>query len=653
MVVRKESENPNLFLESCRVNTAVVSTKKTALFTTWKTNGSILSIARDIMEINKTVPRDGDCFFTVESWPKIKDIAWRRKITDEVTHMSVFYKGMDLSFLPQGADEGMQVKDFDGTVTEPLALAKKYGVNSVRLRLWNEPEKVPEAKGYCNLAHTLRMAKEIKKYGMSLMLDFHYSDYWADPGKQTKPLAWQELHGEALAEAVYGFTRETLLALEQEGALPEVVQIGNEIRSGLLFPDGEAPDFKGMAALINAGIRGARSVADKERLKVMIHLDQGGRYRLLKDWFDQAIAQGMMDFDLIGLSYYPFWHGTFMDLKDTAQQLIEDFGKPVMVVETAHAWRRSSKGFIDDEQEKIAGIPATPAGQRQVVDMVMNIVASLPDGMGQGVYYWEPLCVPDGNGGWNESMGILSEDGTVLEAVKSFAFTREQACPGKIAKIYQPGDITCAYAQRAQLAAMLPRQIQVLYYDGTARMSGVIWEPLPADIGIGEIVLKGILTDETSAGGCRTAVRIWVADHIEKRLNLAANPQWKDGFAGWDIATSGDEVTVRLDGEKLTVMSLMNFRFTLSQHIRLEEAGVYRLRLSCRGVDTTGVDVRMFMETGEQYQDMAIHPSDEDWTVYELENIRCGAGALTFGIKITAPPIRVDFCGIRLERMDE
>lgn len=567
--------------------------------------------------------------------------------------MSVFYKGMDLSFLPQGADEGMQTKDFDGTVMEPLALAKKYGVNSVRLRLWNEPENVPGAKGYCNLAHTLSMAKEIKKYGMSFMLDFHYSDYWADPGKQTKPQAWQELHGEALAEAVYAFTRDTLLALEQEGALPEVVQIGNEIRSGLLFPDGEVPDFKGMAALINAGIRGARSVADKERLKVMIHLDQGGRYRLLKDWFDQAFAQGMMDFDLIGLSYYPFWHGTFMDLKDTAQQLIEDFGKPVMVVETAYAWRKSSKGFIDGEQEKIAGIPATPEGQKQVVDMVMNIVASLPNGMGQGVYYWEPLCVPDGSGGWNESMGILSEDGTVLEAVKAFAFTREQACPEKIARIYRPKDITCAYAQRAELAAMLPQQIQILYYDGAAGMSGVVWDPLPENIRIGEIMLEGVLTDETAARGYRTAVRIHVVDRIADRPNLAVNPQWRDGFAGWDISTSSGEAAVRLDGEELTVVSQTNFRFTLSQRIRLEEAGIYRLKASCRGVDTTGVDVRMFMETPKQYQDMVIHPSDEDWTVYEMDDIRCDADGLVFGIKIAAPPIRAAFSRIRLERMDD
>ena len=134
-------------------------------------------------------------------------------------------------------------------------------------------------------------------------------------GKQTKPLAWKELHGQALEEAVYTYTREVLLQLEKEDVLPDIVQIGNEIRSGMLFPDGAVPDYQTMAGLIIAGIRGARSVADKERLKVMIHLDQGGRYQFLKDWFDQALEQGLMDFDIIGLSYYPFWHGTFMDLR--------------------------------------------------------------------------------------------------------------------------------------------------------------------------------------------------------------------------------------------------------------------------------------------------------------------------------------------------
>ena len=137
--------------------------------------------------------------------------------------MADFYKGMDLSSLPQGIAEGMKVKDFDGTRIAPLALAKKYGVNAVRLRIWNQPENVPEAKGYCNLPHTVNRAKEIKRYEMHFMLDFHYSDFWADPGNQTKPLAWKELHGKALEEAVYAYTREVLIQLEKENVLPDIV----------------------------------------------------------------------------------------------------------------------------------------------------------------------------------------------------------------------------------------------------------------------------------------------------------------------------------------------------------------------------------------------------------------------------------------------
>lgn len=335
-----------------------------------------------------------------------------------------FCKGMDISFVPQVEADGTVAKDFDGTPIDMLELAKKYGVNAIRLRLWNEPENVPQSGGYCSLRHTLAMARRIKAQDMSFLLDFHYSDFWADPGQQKKPKAWENLTGEALEEAVYTFTKETLEALKAEGVMPDMVQIGNEIRSALLFPDGELPNVDGMVRLVNAGIRGARAAAGEEEIQIMIHLDQGGRYLFIKDWFDKAFAHGLEDFDIIGLSYYPFWHGTFMDLKQTMEQLVKDFGKPIIVAETAHAWCKSKNGFIDEAQERIAGIPATPQGQKKVLDMVMNIAASLPDKKGLGIYYWEPLCVPKGGeGGWCENMGILQADGTVMEAVKAFLFT--------------------------------------------------------------------------------------------------------------------------------------------------------------------------------------------------------------------------------------
>ena len=388
-------------------------------------------------------------------------------------------------------EKGMKTYDLDGTPTDPLELAKKHGVNAMRLRIWHTPENVPESGGYCSLERTIAMAKKIKQEGFDFLLDFHYSDWWADPGKQRKPMAWENLHGTELEEAVYTYTKKVLCALKEAGAMPDMVQIGNEIRSGLLFPDGELPDYVSMVRLVNAGIRAAREIGGKELL-IMIHLDQGGRYFYLKDWFDRAFEAGLSDFDVIGLSYYPFWHGTFNDLKETTKKLIQDFKKPIILAETAHAWRKSKNGFIDEAQEKIAGFAASPLGQRMVLDMDNTIMASLPDKMGRGIYYWEPLCIPRGDeGGWAENMGILDERGQAMEAIHSFEFVRGDAKPELPAKIYKPQRLTVQVHQNVQL----PEEVKVLYRDGNIQSHKVKWEnagAVKADE-IGTIFVKGII----------------------------------------------------------------------------------------------------------------------------------------------------------------
>lgn len=336
-----------------------------------------------------------------------------------------FYKGMDLSGLPRYREEGMQIRDFDGTVSEPFALLKKYGVNSVRLRIWKDPDNVPESGGYCSLGHTLATAKEIGKWDMHFLLDFHYSDYWADPVNQRKPKAWENLSFEELEKAVYGYTKETLLALKKEGVLPDMVQIGNEIHNGLLFPDGQAPDYAHMVRLINAGIRGARAAAGEKEMQIVLHLEEGGKYLYLKEWFENVLENGLEDFDVIGLSYYPFWHGTFADLEDTTKCLLTDYHKPIMIAETAHAWRMVPDGFIDEEQLKEVGVEASPGGQVRVLRQIMDIMSSLPERMGLGVYYWEPLCWPvAGESGWSQNMGLLDEEGRIMEAVRLFGYER-------------------------------------------------------------------------------------------------------------------------------------------------------------------------------------------------------------------------------------
>ena len=571
-----------------------------------------------------------------------------------------YYKGMDISFLQEYVEKGMKTYDVDGTQLDPLALAKKHGVNATRLRIWHTPENVPQSGGYCSLERTIAMAKKIKQGCFDFLLDFHYSDWWADPGQQRKPKAWENLHGAELEEAVYAYTKQVLCALREAGAMPDMVQIGNEIRSGLLFPDGELPAYDSMVRLVNAGIKAAREIGG-ESLLIMIHLDQGGRYFYIKDWFDHAFAAGLADFDVIGLSYYPFWHGTFTDLKETTQKLIQDFKKPIILAETAHAWRKSKNGFIDEAQEKIAGFAASPAGQRMVLDMDNTIMASLPDKMGRGIFYWEPLCIPrDGEGGWAENMGILDERGQAMEAIHSFEFVRDDARPELPAKIYQPKRLTVPIHSSVQLQ----EEVKVLSRDGSIQSHRVKWEhtgALQADA-IGTIFAKGAVDkfNEFNDGWIEPVVQeIEVVEKLTSQENLFADANWDDGLTQWETSSSEDGVNVQLYPEfedpfpappvnAVRVEGVKNFTFCISQKKENLVPGQYVLKVQYAGTDTTGVEVHLFAEKtideaaqaserSERHQTV-IHPTKE-WQEAELHFSVEGGCTLTAGLTISAPPV--------------
>lgn len=504
-----------------------------------------------------------------------------------------FYKGVDISSLPEVLAGGMYIRDFDGTYIKPFELLKKYGVNAVRLRIWHTPSNEPHSGGYCDLEHTIEMAKQVKAHGMRLMLDFHYSDFWADPAKQNKPKAWAGLSGAMLEEAVYSYTKTVLEKMRSQGVLPDMVQIGNEIRSGLLFPDGELPNYAGMVRLVNAGIRGARAAAGPGETEVMIHLDQGGRFFYLKDWFENAFANGLEDFDLIGLSYYPFWHGTFRDLKNTLERLLQEYHKPLMIVETAHAWRIGEHGFIDRVQERIAGVPATPEGQYRVLELAEQIMASLPNGQGLGIYYWEPLSIPrEGHGGWGENMGLLNQDGQVMEGIRAFLFERKNA-------------------------------------DG-----------YPLEERIAQ-------TEQNIVGGQENAAS--ASEGGQKGENLLKDAKLEAGLSQWKVNLSDPAVVAQIYPEfvdpfpappsnALRVESPKNFTFCMSQRVTVPASGIYRLSAEFKGTDTTGVDVRLFAE-GAVRREAAVHPVEHAWVRYEIGDISCQDGELEVGVRITAPPM--------------
>lgn len=248
-----------------------------------------------------------------------------------------YVRGVDISTLTAIEDKGGKYVDSNGTERDLLDILKDRGVNYVRLRLWNDPQK---SGGYNDKEDVIRLAKRVKKKGMKILLDFHYSDEWAHPGQQLRPKAWEGLSFEELKQAVYDYTVEVVGEMKAEGAMPDMVQIGNEINSGVLNGLSSDVDFEQNVALLKSGVDAVRAVEGEitdnaDKVKIMIHLAEGGKVDTFK-WYFKELSKGELDYDIIGLSYYPFWHGTFADVQETMNEVSAEFGKDVIIAETSY-----------------------------------------------------------------------------------------------------------------------------------------------------------------------------------------------------------------------------------------------------------------------------------------------------------------------------
>lgn len=287
--------------------------------------------------------------------------------------------GADLSFLKQAEDGGMHFK-IDGQPEPGLQIFKEHGYNWIRLRLFHTPTELPN-----NLEYTIALAKAAKQLGYKFLLDYHYSDTWADPAKQFTPKAWATMTHAQLAEAVFAYTRDTIAAFRDAGALPDMVQIGNEITNGMMWPDGKLPqNWDNFADLIQAGIAGVEAgKGDHPKPRIMIHIDRGGDPVKTKAFFEKLNTYHV-DYDVIGQSYYPWWHGSLNDLRENLVFMAHEYRKPVIVVEAAYNW-------TPGEYTKRPGpFPESPEGQKEFLDEVNRVVQETPDGLGAGVFWWEP-----------------------------------------------------------------------------------------------------------------------------------------------------------------------------------------------------------------------------------------------------------------------
>ncbi|WP_462220930.1 glycosyl hydrolase 53 family protein, partial [Ferruginibacter sp.] len=314
--------------------------------------------------------------FTIDKTYELKGEAAKPRTTDKML-------GADISFLPQLEDRGLKFSD-KGVEKDAIQILKDHGFNYVRLRIFNEPANdsgYSPKKGFCDLENTKLMAKRVKAAGMKLLLDFHYSDTWADPGKQYKPAAWKNLSFTDLKKALYDYTKKVMEELKTQGTTPDMVQVGNEINHGIVWPDGNVSNIDGTAQLLNAGTAAVKAV--DPNVVMMLHVALGGQNSESVFFIDNMIARGV-SFDVIGESYYPKWHGTLDDLRDNLNDLANRYDKDVIVVEYS---------ALKEEVNKIA--------------------FELPNGKGKGTCIWEPLStwekVFDNNGKSNNFLLVYDE----------------------------------------------------------------------------------------------------------------------------------------------------------------------------------------------------------------------------------------------------
>lgn len=319
-----------------------------------------------------------------------------------------FIKGADVSLIGE-LEERNAVYYLHGEQKDLFEILSECGINMVRLRLWNNPyseDGKPYGGGCNDLKTTMKLAKRVVKNGMRLMLDFHYSDFWADPAKQFKPKAWATLQGDDLEHAVYDYTKESLLCLKAEGLIPSVVQVGNEITNGFLWPDGHVENLEQMVRLLKEGIRAVHEICPKAR--IMLHLDFGTNNELYTKWFSD-IEPYELDYDIIGMSYYPYWNGSLDLLVKNMNDISSRFDKDIMIAETAIGYTTDNLGckvaVYSEELEKKTAFTGTKEGQKQFIETLYGKVRQVKNQRGIGVVYWEPAWLPIPDCAWALPIG--------------------------------------------------------------------------------------------------------------------------------------------------------------------------------------------------------------------------------------------------------
>ncbi len=571
-----------------------------------------------------------------------------------------FIMGADVSMLKQIEDNGGKFY-VDGEAADALEILKAHGVNWIRLRIWNDPTDEngePLGGGNNDLETTVAIAARAKAMGFKFLLDFHYSDWWADPGKQNMPKAWEGLDSEALNQALYDYTAEVIKTLAGEDAMPDMVQIGNEVNSGMMWPAGKTwsegaevvGGYDGFADLLKQSVQAVRdndpNAADPEkRVKIIIHLADGGNNSLYRTMFDELTARDV-PFDIIGLSYYSYWHGPMEDFINNMADISARYDKNLVVLEAAYAFTlEDADGHANlFPSEEFGGYKASIQGQATAVRDVIAAVAHVPNGRGLGIFYWEPEWIAVEGAGWAtaegnawENQALFDFEGSALPSLNVFNMVKTDQVDGFIpATVTEVYPIAVAFAFDEEI--VLPTTVKAVYSDDSIRDADVMWAEISAEW----LEEAGVYELTGTIEGSDLQATASITTGGDK--NYLVNAGFESGsFSPWVV--DGDAGAVDISNErqnlhegKYAVHYWADEAFALSvtQTVTGLENGTYVLSAWIQGGG--GEDVlQLFADCGGETQTVDVPTNGWlNWYTPTIENIQVTDGTCTVGMNVVA-----------------
>ena len=582
-----------------------------------------------------------------------------------------FYRGMDASAVLALENSGVKYYNFDGKEQDVFMTLAQAGVNYIRLRVWNDPYD-ENGNGYGggnnDVATAIVLGQRATKYGMKVCIDFHYSDFWADPKKQFVPKAWEGMDIEEKSDALYNFTLESLTQLLDAGVNVGMVQIGNEINNGM---SGET-DVANVRKLLTAGSKAVREAAANSGKEILVAVHYTNIDDMKKlDTLLTGLQVKEIDYDIVGLSFYPYWHGTIEDLKNAIIHIRDTYGKKVYVAENAYCYTAEdgdgSANSVEGTDDLAEGYSASVQGQ---ANEVRDVCAAASEAGAEGVFYWEGTWIPVGpadadnsdlwekyGSGWASSYasGYDPKDagqyygGCSWDNQAMFDFTGHPLASLNVFKYLKYGataplavDSIPAVTVACNIGTdpELPDTVSVIYNDRSEAQVPVIWNTddvaaIDTENG-GNFTVSGTLEDGTEVTAAVTV----------DRINYVQNPSFEDSDTSmWTVNYSGETDPTDYQVKAADAHSgevafhfwsgSADMDFSIEQSFTDLEPGTYELSAFSQGGDLSDdayMDLYALVD-GKELTAPFMLTTYADWQNPVIPEIKVTDGSLTIGVR--------------------